>query len=86
VDPLAAVALVAPLYNVMAGLGSGLGVGASAVVSRMIGTGRREKAYRPDMAYTLTVLCLYAPFFSVNPLCSGYLHAPARESPWHARF
>ena len=44
VDPLAAVALVAPLYNVMAGLGSGLGVGASAVVSRMIGAGRREEA------------------------------------------
>ncbi|MBP5203092.1 MAG: hypothetical protein J6Z16_00370, partial [Candidatus Methanomethylophilaceae archaeon] len=42
VDPLAAVALVAPLYNVMTGLGSGLGVGASAVVSRMIGAGRRE--------------------------------------------
>jgi Na+-driven multidrug efflux pump len=44
VDPLAAVALVAPLYNVMAGLSSGLGVGASAVVSRMISAGKREEA------------------------------------------
>jgi putative MATE family efflux protein len=44
VDTLAAVAVVAPLYNVFVGLGSGLGVGASAVVSRMIGAKKKEDA------------------------------------------
>ncbi len=44
VDALAAVAVVAPLYNVFVGLGSGLGVGASAVVSRMIGARRKDDA------------------------------------------
>ncbi|MBR3475817.1 MAG: MATE family efflux transporter [Candidatus Methanomethylophilaceae archaeon] len=44
VDCLAALAVAAPIYNVFVGLGSGLGVGASAVVSRMIGAKRKEDA------------------------------------------
>jgi Na+-driven multidrug efflux pump len=31
--------------------------------------------YRPAMAEALAVLCLYAPFYSFNPICSGYLQA-----------
>ncbi|MBR4226410.1 MAG: MATE family efflux transporter [Candidatus Methanomethylophilaceae archaeon] len=44
VDGLAALAVAAPIYNVFVGLGSGLGVGASAVVSRMIGARRKDDA------------------------------------------
>lgn len=36
-DAVAAVAVVRPVYNVLVGLGAGLGVGASAVISRYIG-------------------------------------------------
>ncbi len=41
-DVMAAVAVVTPIYMTLVGLGSGLGVGASAVISKMIGAGRRE--------------------------------------------
>lgn len=40
VNALAAVAVVTPIYFVMSGLGNGLGVGASAVISRYIGAGK----------------------------------------------
>lgn len=43
-DTLAAVAVVRPLYNVLVGLGTGLGVGASAVISRHIGAGKKHDA------------------------------------------
>lgn len=43
-DSLAAVAVVRPIYNVLVGLGTGLGVGASAVISRYIGAGKKEDA------------------------------------------
>ncbi len=32
-------------------------------------------AYRSEMASALVVLALYAPLYSFNPLCSGYLQA-----------
>ena len=32
-------------------------------------------SYRPAMAEAMTILALYAPFYSFNPLCSGYLQA-----------
>ena len=37
VDALAAISVVRPIYNVYVGLGTGLGVGAAAVISRKIG-------------------------------------------------
>lgn len=43
-DSMAAVAVVRPVYNVLVGLGAGLGVGASAVISRYIGAKNREFA------------------------------------------
>ena len=43
-DTLAAVAVVRPIYNVLVGLGAGLGVGASAVISRYIGAGKKGDA------------------------------------------
>ncbi|MBE6517599.1 MAG: MATE family efflux transporter [Thermoplasmata archaeon] len=43
-DTLAAVAVVRPIYNVLVGLGTGLGVGASAVISRNIGAGKDGNA------------------------------------------
>lgn len=43
-DTLAAVAVVRPIYNVLVGLGAGLGVGASAVISRYIGAGSDRDA------------------------------------------
>ena len=39
VEALAAISVVRPIYNVYVGLGSGLGVGAAAVISRNIGAG-----------------------------------------------
>ena len=33
------------------------------------------EAYRPDMVYLLSFMCLYMPLFSFNPICSGYLQA-----------
>ena len=44
VEALAAISVVRPIYNVYVGLGSGLGVGAAAVISRNIGAGRPKDA------------------------------------------
>lgn len=44
VEALAAISVVRPIYNVYVGLGSGLGVGAAAVISRYIGAGRPKDA------------------------------------------
>lgn len=44
VDAMAAIAVVIPIYMTIVGLGSGLGVGASAIISRMIGANDKEKA------------------------------------------
>jgi putative MATE family efflux protein len=44
VDAMAAIAVVTPIYMTIVGLGSGLGVGASAVISRMIGADRKDSA------------------------------------------
>ncbi len=44
VEALAAVALVRPIYSVYMGLGSGLGVGAAAVISRYLGAERPKDA------------------------------------------
>ncbi|MGN0097770.1 MAG: MATE family efflux transporter, partial [Candidatus Methanomethylophilaceae archaeon] len=43
-DSLAAIALVEPIYLVIMGIGNGFGVGAAAVVSRLIGAGDRDRA------------------------------------------
>ena len=43
-DAMSAVAVVSPVYMTIVGLGSGIGVGASAVISRMIGAQDRNKA------------------------------------------
>lgn len=43
-DAMSAIAVVTPVYMTVVGLGSGIGVGASAVISRMIGAGRKDKA------------------------------------------
>jgi len=44
VEALAAVALIRPIYSVYMGLGSGLGVGAAAVISRYLGAERPKDA------------------------------------------
>jgi len=43
-DVMSAIAVVTPVYMTVVGLGSGIGVGASAVISRMIGAHNKEKA------------------------------------------
>ena len=43
-DAMSAIAVVMPVYMTLVGLGSGFGVGASAVISRMIGAGDKNKA------------------------------------------
>jgi len=43
-DAMSAIALVMPVYMTIVGLGSGFGVGASAVISRMIGADDKDKA------------------------------------------
>ncbi len=43
-DAMSAIAVVTPVYLTLVGLGSGIGVGASAVISRMIGAGDQRKA------------------------------------------
>ncbi len=43
-DAMSAIAVVMPVYMTLVGLGSGLGVGASAVISRMIGAERKRDA------------------------------------------
>jgi putative MATE family efflux protein len=43
-DAMSAIAVVMPIYMTIVGFGSGFGVGASAVISRMIGAGRRKDA------------------------------------------
>lgn len=48
-DALAATAICAPLYEVITGLGTGLGVGGAAVVSRFIGAGSRREASQGTM-------------------------------------
>ncbi len=44
VDAIATIAVVRPIYNVYVSLGSGLGVGAAAVIARKIGAGRPGEA------------------------------------------
>ena len=44
VNALASISVVRPIYNVYVGLGSGLGVGAAAVISRKIGAGSANDA------------------------------------------
>ena len=55
VEALAAVALVRPIYSVYMGLGSGLGVGGAAVISRYLG------AERPKDASAAAVQALLMP-------------------------
>ena len=43
-DAMSAIAVVTPVYMTVVGLGSGIGVGASAVISRMIGAENKNKA------------------------------------------
>ena len=43
-DAMSAIAVVTPVYLTLVGLGSGIGVGASAVISRMIGASDTKKA------------------------------------------
>ena len=43
-DAMSAIAVVTPVYLTLVGLGSGIGVGASAVISRMIGSGDQKRA------------------------------------------
>ncbi len=43
-DAMAAIAVVTPVYLTVVGLGSGIGVGASAVISRMIGASDKGRA------------------------------------------
>ncbi len=43
-DAMSAIAVVMPVYMTLVGLGSGLGVGASAVISRMIGADDKDRA------------------------------------------
>ena len=43
-DAMSAIAVVTPVYMTIVGLGSGIGVGASAVISRMIGASSKNKA------------------------------------------
>ncbi len=43
-DAMSAIAVVTPVYMTIVGLGSGIGVGASAVISRMIGAQQKQKA------------------------------------------
>ena len=43
-DAMSAIAVVMPVYMTLVGLGSGFGVGASAVISRMIGAADKDRA------------------------------------------
>ena len=45
-DAMSAIAVVTPVYLTLVGLGSGIGVGASAVISRMIGAQDKDRASR----------------------------------------
>ena len=60
-DALAATAICAPLYEVITGLGTGLGVGGAAVVSRYTGGRPPRGPPRP----------------SCSPLCSGLSSHPS---------
>lgn len=42
--PMAALGVVYPIYAVMLGIGNGLGIGASAAISRKIGAGKKDEA------------------------------------------
>lgn len=59
VDAMSAVAIVAPIYNILVGLGTGLGVGVSAVISRYIGSGDTEKA-KKSAIQALIILLVFA--------------------------
>ena len=51
-DAMSAIAVVTPVYLTIVGLGSGIGVGASAVISRMIGADKKEKASALEIRQT----------------------------------
>ena len=73
-EALAATAICAPLYEVITGLGTGLGVGGAAVVSRYIGSGSRGEASRGSvqtMLFSLIFGILLTPILVL--LCRDIL-------------
>ena len=73
-EALAATAICAPLYEVITGLGTGLGVGGAAVVSRYIGSGSRGEASRGSvqtMLFSLIFSMVFSVFFMFPPQILG---------------
>ena len=55
-DAMAALGLVSPVFTILIGIGSGLGVGTAAAIARMIGKGRSEEA--GGIAVQSLILCV----------------------------
>lgn len=55
-NAMSALGLVSPIYSVLVGLGSGIGIGTSAAIARNIGMGKRENA--GGIAAQSLVLCV----------------------------
>ncbi len=73
VDAIATIAVVRPIYNVYVSLGSGLGVGAAAVIARKIGAGRSGEASScaiQSLLLALVICLIVTPlmYISQSPL------------------
>lgn len=80
VDALATISVVRPIYNVYVSLGSGLGVGAAAVIARKIGAGRSDEASSCGIQAMLLALITCAILTPVMYLAqSDLLHLVGSE-------
>ncbi|MCL2296085.1 MAG: MATE family efflux transporter [Methanomassiliicoccaceae archaeon] len=65
-NAMAALGLVSPIYSILVGIGSGLGIGASAAIARCIGMGRAEES--GGIAAQSLIICIIAAIIATPVL------------------
>ena len=83
-DALTSVSLAFPVQNIMIAIAVGLGVGVSALISRMLGMGERDKANRLAMqGYFLctvsVVIFIFVGLFVAEPFATGQVDLTAEN-------
>ena len=83
VEAVATISVVRPIYNVYVGLGTGLGVGAAAVISRKIGASKAGEASSCAVQALIIALLFSIVFTPVMYLCQDGLIETVGSSDIH---
>ena len=83
VEAVATISVVRPIYNVYVGLGTGLGVGAAAVISRKIGASRAGEASSCAVQALIIALLFSIVFTPIMYLCQDGLIETVGSSDIH---